>query len=189
MTAIAWKSADSRSYARTMRWYGATDTRPRRRSSSATRRTSRSGAGSVSASRNTSTSPVVWWAPYQHADAFPVQPSGRGNAGSTWAPAVNATAPVSSAEWSSTTTTSAAGMVWQSRAARRWGNAAASSRAGITTDTRRSRAGPAAGNEGSRKNSNHPITQVAASNAVQRSGFTGVFLRPTRLRMPEVGCD
>src|SRR5437763_1569771 len=52
----------------------------------------RSGSGSVSASRNTSTSPVARCAPYQQAQVFPVQPSGTDGAAATSTPAAMATA-------------------------------------------------------------------------------------------------
>src|SRR5437868_4546390 len=68
----------------------------------------RSGSGSVSASRNTSTSPVARCAPYQQAQVLPVQPSGTDGAAATSTPAAMATAPVSSSEWSSTTSVAAA---------------------------------------------------------------------------------
>ena len=138
MTATTLNIADNRSTSRPVRWYGCTDTSPPALAYTAPSRSRNGGAGSVSASRNTSTSERAACAPHHIAHALPVQSLGRtvspAPTVTTRAPTPRATSAVPSVDSSSTTSTSVAGHVCTASAARRAGSVPASSRAGITTE-------------------------------------------------------
>ena len=74
MRATTLGTADARSASVPVRWVGATLTIPPVSAAAAASRGTNPTAGTVSASRNTSTSPLACTAPCQHAHALPVHP-------------------------------------------------------------------------------------------------------------------
>ena len=122
------------SASRSIRCHGWTDTIPSGcRSSAAPSRSSRSDAGSTSASTNNSTGAVVDPTPAAQAFGLPSHPSASGGASTTVAPHAVATAAVSSVEWSSTTTSSSPARNCPAMTGSRFASAWASLRAGTIT--------------------------------------------------------